>query len=920
MESHHVHDQHVSYRFVGKDSREIFGMLIRDALLTDKIKGEPYYGYYATKGTKPKAAKATKPAGDTASTLTSTQPPKPKPTPTQPSKAISEKKLKLVKETPDKPSPTKRTKGGLVGKIRKPRSPLKLVDEPSAEDVPGLARPVVIREPDSGRIQLLPDVQGKGKEKRRTLMLTEASGHAESPSLDAELPLTDSETKSDNVVSKIDTGDQDEGQARPNPGDHDEGQAGPNPGVQDEGQAGSNLGDAAESQPQSSNVPGDQDEGQARPNPGDHDEGQAGPNPGVQDEGQAGSNLSDAAESQPQSNISYEAHEDHNKLYDALEKSLERDYSDQLLSDLEEARQKKRKGRDVPRTPSRSPPPQPPPPPPPAGVSGAPAYETSAENSLLAKTRDMTNFLNWYCQQVNKTVLTPADLERQAYEVVKAFYRDFINLQFQMEECHKILTDQVDWMNPEGDQVRIDVNRPLPLSGSPCHVTIQTQFFFNKYLEYLRYGSKGSSPALSISKMKLLVILTLVLNCSCRSKYMLLRRVKKKSDQPCGFSVSSELKHTPDTSYEFKHDYTIIESPRAVVFLVNNNERKIMPFNEIYKFSDGTLTQILEALAYRVKEFKIKWLNLGRPWKHDMNATHQENKTLATLVASPKEFQAKRKETRVSYALVMKGVEDVMENAIPAVVKPLLVEFGLYIPLPEPESPWVDVLMDFVLGLPRTQLGVNFVFVVVDRFSKMAISFHDVSLAQAEFAYNSAVHSSTVFSPFKVVYKASPRHVLDLVDLSGKKNIQANRMVEEVQATHEVVRANITEANSKYKIATDKHRRKKMFQEGDEVMAFLRKECFPVGTYSKPQPKKYGPYKILRKINDNAYVVDLPNTMSISKTFNVSDIYEFHSEDVKMGKHSRTSSSKERGNDEDAINELAEEYIEHLERGKITIN
>ncbi|GJV85311.1 hypothetical protein Tco_1525209 [Tanacetum coccineum] len=63
--------------------------------------------------------------------------------------------------------------------------------------------------------------------------------------------------------------------------------------------------------------------------------------------------------------------------------------------------------------------------------------------------------------------------------------------------------------------------------------------------------------------------------------------------------------------YEFKHDYTIIESPRAVVFPVNNNERKIMRFNEIYKFSDGTLTHILEALDYKVKEFKIKWLNPG---------------------------------------------------------------------------------------------------------------------------------------------------------------------------------------------------------------------------------------------------------------------------------------------------------------------
>nr|GFC69319.1 hypothetical protein [Tanacetum cinerariifolium] len=63
--------------------------------------------------------------------------------------------------------------------------------------------------------------------------------------------------------------------------------------------------------------------------------------------------------------------------------------------------------------------------------------------------------------------------------------------------------------------------------------------------------------------------------------------------------------------YKFKHDYTIIESPRAVMFPVNNNERKIMRFNEIYNFCDGTLTRILEALAYRIKEFKIKRLNPG---------------------------------------------------------------------------------------------------------------------------------------------------------------------------------------------------------------------------------------------------------------------------------------------------------------------
>ncbi|GKA96390.1 hypothetical protein Tco_0818485 [Tanacetum coccineum] len=298
-------------------------------------------------------------------------------------------------------------------------------------------------------------------------------------------------------------------------------------------------------------------------------------------------------------------------------------------------------------------------------------YETPAENSLLAKTGDMTTFLKWYCRQ------------------------------FQMEECHKMLIAQVDWTNPEGEHVRIDVNRPLPLGGPPSHVTIQPQFFFNKDLEYLRYGSKGSNPALSISKMKaasypafgleLLVpeqmwiddvctydisakydISYCVVRIKAYSRYgydylseIILRRAdfqehtiaekdfknlnllllqghldhlpvsdkrmlstavkqwtrnlvirQRVEDFQLGIeSYQTQLNLTKPgwdaTGYEFKHDYTIIESPRAVVFPVDNNDRKIMRFNEIYKFSDGTLTCILEALDYRVKEFKVKRLNPG---------------------------------------------------------------------------------------------------------------------------------------------------------------------------------------------------------------------------------------------------------------------------------------------------------------------
>nr|GEZ15095.1 hypothetical protein [Tanacetum cinerariifolium] len=66
-----------------------------------------------------------------------------------------------------------------------------------------------------------------------------------------------------------------------------------------------------------------------------------------------------------------------------------------------------------------------------------------------------------------------------------------------MEECHKPLTDSVD-----DSILRHIVSKPLPLGGPPGQVIIQYDFVFKKYLEYLRYDSKGSRLALSISKMK----------------------------------------------------------------------------------------------------------------------------------------------------------------------------------------------------------------------------------------------------------------------------------------------------------------------------------------------------------------------------------------------------------------------------------
>ena len=44
---------------------------------------------------------------------------------------------------------------------------------------------------------------------------------------------------------------------------------------------------------------------------------------------------------------------------------------------------------------------------------------------------------------------------------------------------------------------------------------------------------------------------------------------------------------------------------------------------------------------------------------------------------------------------------------------------GLYTLLLVPKKHWVDISIDFILGLPRSRKGRDSIFVVVNRFSKM---------------------------------------------------------------------------------------------------------------------------------------------------------------------------------------------------------
>ncbi|GJV10065.1 hypothetical protein Tco_1351606 [Tanacetum coccineum] len=85
-------------------------------------------------------------------------------------------------------------------------------------------------------------------------------------------------------------------------------------------------------------------------------------------------------------------------------------------------------------------------------------------------------------------------------------------------------------------------------------------------------------------------------------------------------AVNMWIRNLDAADYYFKEDYTIVPKPRAVVYRDRNDQRKLMRLNELHKFSDGTLTRVMEKLDQMVKDFHLYEYNKGmetRKWSED---------------------------------------------------------------------------------------------------------------------------------------------------------------------------------------------------------------------------------------------------------------------------------------------------------------
>ena len=60
-------------------------------------------------------------------------------------------------------------------------------------------------------------------------------------------------------------------------------------------------------------------------------------------------------------------------------------------------------------------------------------------------------------------------------------------------------------------------------------------------------------------------------------------------------------------------------------------------------------------------------------------------------------------------------------------------------------------------------------------------------------------------------------------------------------------------------------------------MIRIRPEWFPFGTIKKLQARSASPFKVLKRMGPNAYVIDFPYDYGISSSFNIEDLVAYKS-------------------------------------------
>nr|GEU78830.1 hypothetical protein [Tanacetum cinerariifolium] len=206
----------------------------------------------------------------------------------------------------------------------------------------------------------------------------------------------------------------------------------------------------------------------------------------------------------------------------------------------------------------------------------------SSFNELLDTPIDFSDFImNW----LGGDTLTPDLLDGPTYELMRGSCNSLTELEYHLEEVYKATTDQLDLVNPEGDLKRLrlqDIKDMLLLlvQGKLSNLTVKERFAFNVSI---RMFTRSIVIQRRVEDLQLGV-----------ESYQKRLNLKKLD------TYQSDLKR--------REAYTAYLNPRGFIYQNKDKKNRLMRIDELYKFSDGTLNNVRNALDDRLKGIRMKYL------------------------------------------------------------------------------------------------------------------------------------------------------------------------------------------------------------------------------------------------------------------------------------------------------------------------
>ncbi|GJV77656.1 hypothetical protein Tco_1509240 [Tanacetum coccineum] len=267
--------------------------------------------------------------------------------------------------------------------------------------------------------------------------------------------------------------------------------------------------------------------------------------------------------------------------------------------------------------------------------------------------------------------LTLELLAGPTFELMKGSCKSLVELEYFLEEVYKATTDQLDWINPDGQQYPHDQRKPLPLiPNSRGRRVIPFDHFINNDLAYLSGGVSSRTYTTSVTNTKVADyghikwIEDLVPNTieSARDVYsrhriiaitklkivewqnykhldwITIRKLKnltieerqalgvklrmftrsiviRRHVEDLQLGVESYQKKInltkPDTyrsDLKRKTTYTAYSNPRGFIYQNKDKKNRLMRIDELPKFSDGTLNDGRTALDDIMKRIRMEYL------------------------------------------------------------------------------------------------------------------------------------------------------------------------------------------------------------------------------------------------------------------------------------------------------------------------